>query len=159
MKNYQSFVDPHWFQKGSGSTILPVWIRIQRAKSVRNHADPEPGKTFSLKSQNDEFLHENYLLKIGKRSKNISKEVQKPLCKAGNQVYLLILVNFHVAGSGSAFPIRIQIQGSQINADPDPQHQFLPNYLPLFSCSYQVFLIGTKFFATSCDANIGKSQH
>jgi hypothetical protein len=29
---------------------------------------------------------------------------------AGNQVYVLILVNFLAPGSGSAFPIRIQIQ-------------------------------------------------
>jgi hypothetical protein len=35
-----------------------------------------------------------------------------------NQVYLLILVHFQAPGSGSAFPIRIRIQGSQINADP-----------------------------------------
>ncbi len=50
-----------------------------------------------------------------------------------NQVYWLILVNFHAPGSesGSAFLILIwiQIQESQINADldrdPDPQHCLL----------------------------------
>jgi hypothetical protein len=34
------------------------------------------------------------------------------LQKAGNQVYLLIFVNFLAPGSGSAFPIRIRIQQS-----------------------------------------------
>jgi hypothetical protein len=32
-----------------------------------------------------------------------------------------ILVNFHSPGSGSAFLIQIQIQDSQVNADPDQQ--------------------------------------
>jgi hypothetical protein len=45
-----------------------------------------------------------------------------PFRKVGNQVYLLILVNFHAPGSGSAFQKRIRIQNSQINADPDQQH-------------------------------------
>ncbi len=35
---------------------------------------------------------------------------------------LLILVSFHASGSGSAFPIRIRIQDSQVSADRDPQH-------------------------------------
>jgi hypothetical protein len=35
-----------------------------------------------------------------------------------NQVYWLILVKIHAPGPGSAFPIRIRIQDSQIYADP-----------------------------------------
>jgi hypothetical protein len=37
---------------------------------------------------------------------------------AGNQVYLLILVNFHAPRSGSVFPVRIQ--GCIPNYDPNP---------------------------------------
>jgi hypothetical protein len=57
--------------------FISMWIqiRIQRAKSVRIHADPdpdpEPGQT--LKS------------------------------KAGNQIYLSILINFLTPGSGSQY--------------------------------------------------------
>jgi hypothetical protein len=43
----------------------------------------------------------------------------------GNQVYLLKLVSVHAPGSRSAFSIRIRIQDSQLNADPDPQHSNL----------------------------------
>jgi hypothetical protein len=42
--------------------------------------------------------------------------------RQGNHVYLYILVSFHVPESGYAFPLRIRIQDSQMNADPDPQH-------------------------------------
>jgi hypothetical protein len=45
--------------------------------------------------------------------------------------YFLISVHFHAPGSGSAFPITIGIQDSQINADPDPQHWFLFLYIIL----------------------------
>ncbi len=51
-------------------------------------------------------------------------EVQNPFRMAGNQVYLLIMVNFHATGSGSAFLIQTRIQDSQINADPDSQHGY-----------------------------------
>jgi hypothetical protein len=44
---------------------------------------------------------------------------KRPDWKAGNQVYLLILVNFLAPGSGSTFPIRTWIQEIQINANPD----------------------------------------
>jgi hypothetical protein len=37
------------------------------------------------------------------------------------KVNFLILVDFHAPGSGSALQIRIRIQDSQINEDPDPQ--------------------------------------
>jgi hypothetical protein len=81
-----------------------------------------------LSHQKVEFLHEKYTyLKqiIGK--KNIPTMVQKPLRKAENQVYLQILDYCHAPGSGTAFPRRIRIQGSQMNADkanPDPYQTF-----------------------------------
>ncbi len=48
--------------------------------------------------------------------------------KFENMAYLFerleirFVCNFLAPWSGSAFPIRIRIQESQINADPDPQH-------------------------------------
>ncbi len=66
-------------------------------------------------------------LKVGKTlkgQKNVSTEIKKPFWKAEGQICFLILVNLHAPGSGSAFPIRIRIQNSQMNADPDPQNWF-----------------------------------
>jgi hypothetical protein len=48
----------------------------------------------------------------------------KAILKTGNQVNLLILVNFLFPGSESAFLIRIRIQENKKNADPDLQHRF-----------------------------------
>jgi hypothetical protein len=45
-------------------------------------------------------------------------EDTKAFSKGRNQDYLLIFVNFHVPGSGSAYPIWIQIQNRQINVNP-----------------------------------------
>jgi hypothetical protein len=49
-----------WIRKGFKKDPDPPFnsfsIRIQRAKPVRIHADPDPSKTFNLKSQKDEFL-------------------------------------------------------------------------------------------------------
>jgi hypothetical protein len=63
------------------------------------------------------------LFKVDNGSKNMPTKAQKPFWKEENQ---LILVNFHTPESrsalGSAFPIRIRIQDSKINADPDPKH-------------------------------------
>jgi hypothetical protein len=42
---------------------------------MRIHADLDPGKTFSLKSQNDEFLHEK-CTENSLKVKNISKKAQ-----------------------------------------------------------------------------------
>jgi hypothetical protein len=42
--------------------------------------------------------------------------MHKPFLKCGKQDYLIIFVNFLVPGSESAFPTRIWIQESQINA-------------------------------------------
>jgi hypothetical protein len=44
---------------------------------------------------------------------------------AGNRCFFL-LINFDapVFGFRSAFPIRIRIQNSRMNTDPDPQHCF-----------------------------------
>jgi hypothetical protein len=86
------------------------------AKPIQADPDPYPGKT--LKSQKIECLHESIVLKEGNKSK-------KYLRKAGNQVYVSFLVNFTDPGSesGYAFPVRIRIRDSQINADPDLQHR------------------------------------
>jgi hypothetical protein len=67
------------------------------------------------------FYMEN-ILKVGNKSKNKPLKVQKPYWKAGNQVYLLILVKFHAPKSRSAFPD--PDLGQQINADPDQQHWY-----------------------------------
>jgi hypothetical protein len=70
---------------------MRIHIRIQGAKLMRIHADPDPGQT----------------------------------CETRFEVYLLILVYFHALGSGYGPGFsRIRIQDSQINADPDPQHNF-----------------------------------
>jgi hypothetical protein len=55
--------------------------------------------------------------------RNTAMKMPKPFRKAGNQFYLLILVNFQAPGSGSPYPIRIwiRIQQSLINSDEDPQ--------------------------------------
>ncbi len=52
------------------------------------------------------------------RIRNTASEGTKAILKAGNEVLLLILVYFLAFGSGSAFPIQIRIQESQINTDP-----------------------------------------
>ncbi len=104
------------FRSGSGFNadrsliFISMWIRIKGAKRLRIQADPNPGQT--LKSQKVERSHE-YIRVTGQ------KHTCKSTKKAGNKVYLLILFNFHVPGSGSAFPIKIwiRIQDSQIDAD------------------------------------------
>ncbi len=39
---------------------------------------------------------------------------------AGNQVYMLTLVNFHAPRSGSAFPVRIRSCIPNTDPNPDP---------------------------------------
>jgi hypothetical protein len=94
-------------------------IQIHETKPLRLHADPDSGQ--ALKSQKVEFLHEKYT--EGQESHLRS---YKSLLKGRNQVPLKILVNFHAPGSGSAFPIRIRIQDSRMNADPHPQYSDKP---------------------------------
>jgi hypothetical protein len=73
----------------------------------QTNADSDSAQAFN--SQNVKIFPWKYTCN---RSKNIPTEVQKAFWMAGNQVYLLILVNFHAPGSGSAFPIRIQVSQS-----------------------------------------------
>jgi hypothetical protein len=82
------------------------------------NADPDPDPDPWSQTNLDPcgYLHEG----IGK--KTYLRRVQKPFWKAGNHEYLIILANFDAPESGSAFPIRIRAQDSQMNADPDPQH-------------------------------------
>jgi hypothetical protein len=53
-----------------------------------------------------EFLHEKYTASKEKVKNMVQTKVQKSFWKAGNDVCLIILVNFNAAGSGSAFTIR-----------------------------------------------------
>ncbi len=60
-------------------------------------------------------------LYVFNRPLNIPTKVQKPYWKSGVQSFcLLILAHFLAPGSRSIFLIRIRIQESQINADPEP---------------------------------------
>jgi hypothetical protein len=90
---------------------IKVFISLVDLQNPCGSGDPDPGpdplhKTF------------NFYIFVSNRSKNIPTKVPKPIFNAGvspasgNQIYLLILVNFHAPefGSGFAFPIRIQIQ-------------------------------------------------
>ena len=55
-------VNPSWFFNADldpAFLLLQIWIRIQGAKPMRIHADPDTGHT--LKSQKVELLHENIL--------------------------------------------------------------------------------------------------
>ncbi len=85
---------------------------------LRIPADSDPGQT--LTSQKVEFFHEKYVLKVGKRSKNIPTRLRryKSLMERQETRFTCkILITFHAPGSESAFPIRIRIRDSQINVD------------------------------------------
>ena len=73
---------------------------------------------FDSGSRSNFTFYTNKIFKVPvvNRSSNMPMKVQKPLRKAGNQVSLLILVNFHATGSGSGseFQIRIRIHDSQL---------------------------------------------
>jgi hypothetical protein len=89
-------------------------VRIQGAKSMRVPVRPKVTKIYTKN-----------ILKVGNRSKNIP--VPTKVQTAGNQVYMLFLVNFHVSGSVSKIPIWIRIRTAislRIHTDPDPQHWF-----------------------------------
>jgi len=100
--------------------------RSQNCHGKISVVDPEPA-FYLTADPNPDPDQENFYIKTirtsGNRSKNIPTKVQKPFWKARNQVYLWSLVNFDAPGSGSAsaFPIRLRIQDSQMNADP--QHR------------------------------------
>jgi hypothetical protein len=68
----------------------------------QTNADQDPDLFQTLKAQKFEFLHETYsvryLLTVENRSKTYLTKVQKPFLKAGNHVYLIILVNFDTPG-------------------------------------------------------------
>ncbi len=92
------------------------------------------------------------ILKLSNRSKNIPTKVQKPFWKAGNQVYSIILVNFHVpwSESGSASPIRIRIRDSHINTGPDPKSCFLSG-LPHPFISPQIMSVNVRNTFLCCE--------
>ncbi len=66
----------------------------------------------------------------------VCKYLQKPFWKAGNQVYLLILVNFLAPGTGSAGSRRPK--SMRIHADPD-----LDPDLKHWSYTYGIVIVGT----------------
>ncbi len=116
-----SFVDPDWFQCGSGYSFLS-----QRGSRSRepNQCGSGSWSEFHV-TKGWIYTRKIYLmLVIGQKTHLRSKKVQKLFWKAGNQVYLYILSNFHAHGTGSAFSKRIRIQDIEMNADPDPQHYF-----------------------------------
>ncbi len=77
-----------------------IWIQIQGAKPMR--------------------------VRLCRHKKLDFLNIPTSFWKTGNQVYLLLLVNLYTpwSGSRSAFliRIRIRIQDSQINADPNPEY-------------------------------------
>jgi hypothetical protein len=86
---YRSVLDPHWFNPD------PAFYRsAEPDPGSQNNADPDPVQNFKSHTVKN-------ILKEGIRSKNIHAKRQKAFLKAGNQAYLLILVNFHALGSGS----------------------------------------------------------
>jgi hypothetical protein len=73
-----------WFQCGSGSSFLSQ----MRMGSGSRESD------FYRHKKLDFDMKKIY--NVGNMSQNIPTSAQKPFWKAGNEVYLLILVNFHV---------------------------------------------------------------
>jgi hypothetical protein len=102
------------YSSGVGSWIrtqffFSMRIRIQGAKPMWIHTNPDPNPGQALELQKVEFYME-HILKVGNKSKNLVHT------KVPNKAF-----KFHAPGSGTAFPIRIRIQDNKINADPDPQ--------------------------------------
>jgi hypothetical protein len=74
-------------------------------------------RLLSFKSQKVYFFYMKniFTLQVGNRLKTCLRRYKTLFDTQG---FLLILVNFHAPGYGSAFLIRIRILDSQINADP-----------------------------------------
>ncbi len=117
-----------------------LWIHIGF------NADPDPNPAFYLNADSDPGSQINKdscgfgpgswsdfkvtksliynLLKVGNRSKNITYEGSKAFSNGRKPGFFVnfCLLPCHAPGSGSAFPIRIRTQDSQMRTDPDPQH-------------------------------------
>jgi hypothetical protein len=121
-----SVSDPHWFQGGSRSNLLP------QSESTSGLRFREPNQCGSMRIQIQILVRLCHHQKLYFGMKNIlfvirntvpHASVPKPFWNGENQVYLLILVNVLASGSGSrssfSIQIRIWIQDSKINVDPD----------------------------------------
>jgi len=93
-----------WPGFGSGSAL--IWLPVS-GSALRKQAGSGSGST--LKS-----------MRIHNTAKNLPMKVQKPFWKAGNQVYLLTLVNLHAPESGSA-------SGSESNTSKYMRNPSKPN--------------------------------
>ncbi len=111
-----NFVDPYWFQCGSEFSFLS---QCGSGSKSQYNADPSKKLNFYMKTY----------LKVGKKSKKL-RFLHEPFWKAGNQVFLSILVNYMLLKTVSALPIRPGSRTAkwiQINAYPAPQHCPLHN--------------------------------
>jgi hypothetical protein len=98
-------------------------IRSQGSKStnpihILRTSVAHPRHSFNVEPESGSNFYMNNTRKVGKGQKTYLRRDKRLFLKIENKVYLLILFNFHAPGSGSAFPIRIMIRDSQINADP-----------------------------------------
>ncbi len=111
-------MNPHWFQYGSGSEssfyLNADAIRIQPAKPMRIHADPDHGQSLSLQKN---ILKVRYV--IGQKHTYEGTKAFLKGRKPGQfwSIFMLKDPDPHSqCGSGSGFPILIQ--DSQMNVDP-----------------------------------------
>jgi hypothetical protein len=51
-------------------------------------------------------------------------KLQEKPSSLNRELFFTFVGHFGHPGSGSVFPVRIQIQPTKMNADPDPQHCF-----------------------------------
>jgi hypothetical protein len=93
-----------------GSSFL-FYLNADPDPDLRSKTNAVPCRTRSRSWSDFEVKKMNFTWKIylkqGIGQKSISTKVQKPFRKAGNPVYLIILVKFDAPGS--ACPIRIRI--------------------------------------------------
>jgi hypothetical protein len=102
---------------GSRSSVVdPVFISMQIQIRIQV---AKPKRIRILVCHKVLFLHEG-ILKVGKRSKKIFKEVlYGSLFERQETSFFVTCGQFHAHGSrfGSAFPIQMRIQDSHINAE------------------------------------------
>ncbi len=97
---------------GSGCWLFPIPDPGSRGQKGTQSRIPDPDPPHCIKV----ISHKIYLCRY----------VHKPFEKAGNQVYLLILVNFLAPGSGSALPLRFRTRKS-VRFRESPNQDYLKN--------------------------------